>query len=541
MIDWLPWSSEAFERAGREGKPVLLAMGAAWCEMTRRMDAETYADAECVSLIRDHFVPVRVDLDRHPDVFDRYGMGGSPSTAFLMPAGDIIAGTTLVAPSEMCKILANLGPVFRLKREALQEGIQAREDRIEQVQAHDYPPAESVGPAIFQNTLRGILATVDSTHGGFGSAPKLPLAASVSVVLHAYAETGGADFAQILRKTLDAMAGGALFDAVDGGFFHCALNERWTQPYHAKLLVNQAALLELYARAAILLDRPLYAERAERTWAYVRSRLAAISGLWFAGQASDPAYYADRTLEPPPVDRTIFADANARMASALFAGAACLEKPEWGAAASAAVDGLLALADGDLFHYAVEGRAHRPDLCRDGVAMALALIDRYEWAGDAADLGRAARLLDLCHERFWDGDEGGLRDRSGPAETAPMERPRKHLSDNAAAALADLRLAALTGKPAHRERAGSVLLAFPNYQQDYGHATAEFGVAADWYARPAVEVRLSGPLMRKAALGVPLPRRAVRTEPVGPAVVVHPGHAPVEVRTPEELVRCLKG
>jgi hypothetical protein len=541
MIDWLAWSADAFERAAAEEKPVLLAMGAAWCELTRRMDQETYADQECAALIARHFVPVRVDLDRHPDVFERYGMGASPSTAFLMPDGRIIAGTTVIAPREMRRILSNLGPTFRFQSRRLAEEIDGREERIDKVRRPDYPPAESVGPAIFQQTVRGIVATYDATHGGFGQAPKLPMAASLEVLLQAYAETGGADFARMLTGTLDAMAEGALFDPVDGGFFSASINERWSQPYHAKLLATQAGLLRVYARAAILLDRPVYLDRAERTWNYAATTLGLPeTPLLAAGQASDPGYYAREgawraSAAPPPVDRTIFADANAQMASALLAADAALDRPEWGARGLAIVEAL----DGD-FHYVEGGVRRRDDLLRDPVRVALACLDAHEATGRPELLDRARRLLDRAHARFWDAEAGGLKDHA--AERAPglMARPHKEFADNAAAALADLRLAALAGEPAFRERAGRVLLSFPNFQYDYGHATAELAVAADWYVRPLVEVRLpagADAAWRRAARAGAVPRRVVRT--VGSRVEIAgrdgaPG-------SPEELKRWLTG
>ena len=37
-IQWLEWGPDAFARAATEQKPVLLAIGAAWCRWTEEMD-----------------------------------------------------------------------------------------------------------------------------------------------------------------------------------------------------------------------------------------------------------------------------------------------------------------------------------------------------------------------------------------------------------------------------------------------------------------------------------------------------------------------
>src|SRR6266567_3294500 len=108
MIAWLPWSTDAFSRAAREGKPVLLSITAAWCHACHEMDRTTYADPEVAALVRDRFVAIRVDTDRRPDINERYNLGGWPTTAFLTAEGDVIAGDTFVPPDRMRGVLARV-------------------------------------------------------------------------------------------------------------------------------------------------------------------------------------------------------------------------------------------------------------------------------------------------------------------------------------------------------------------------------------------------------------------------------------------------
>ena len=114
-IAWLPWSADAFARAARESKPVLLSITAAWCQACHEMDRTTYADPEVVALVRDRFVAVRVDTDRRPDINERYNLGGWPTTAFLTSSGDVIAGSTFLPADRMTAVLnrvADALPVF---------------------------------------------------------------------------------------------------------------------------------------------------------------------------------------------------------------------------------------------------------------------------------------------------------------------------------------------------------------------------------------------------------------------------------------------
>src|SRR4026209_2483032 len=111
MIDWVPWSAEAFGRAASERKPVLLSITAAWCQACHEMDRTTYADPEVASLVGARFVAVRVDTDRRPDINERYNRGGWPTTAFLTPEGELITGGTFVPVDRMVAVLTRVASV----------------------------------------------------------------------------------------------------------------------------------------------------------------------------------------------------------------------------------------------------------------------------------------------------------------------------------------------------------------------------------------------------------------------------------------------
>src|SRR3989344_7951933 len=104
-VNWLEWCNESFEKAKREDKPVLLDLTAVWCHWCHVMDSTSYSDEDCANIINDDFVPIKVYIDKRPDIKERYNMGGFPSTVFLNPDGYIIAGETYVAPERMKLLL----------------------------------------------------------------------------------------------------------------------------------------------------------------------------------------------------------------------------------------------------------------------------------------------------------------------------------------------------------------------------------------------------------------------------------------------------
>src|SRR5512134_6074 len=101
-VDWYPWGEEAFEKARREDKPVLLSIGYSACHWCHVMAHESFEDEQIAQLMNEHFVNIKVDREERPDV-DRLYMqalhslgeqGGWPLTMFLTPDGRPFWGGT---------------------------------------------------------------------------------------------------------------------------------------------------------------------------------------------------------------------------------------------------------------------------------------------------------------------------------------------------------------------------------------------------------------------------------------------------------------
>src|SRR5918992_335405 len=106
-VDWYPWGEEAFERARREDKPILLSVGYAACHWCHVMAHESFEDEGTARLMNERFVNVKVDREERPDVDGIYmqavqamtGHGGWPMTVFLTPDGAPFYGGTNFPPA----------------------------------------------------------------------------------------------------------------------------------------------------------------------------------------------------------------------------------------------------------------------------------------------------------------------------------------------------------------------------------------------------------------------------------------------------------
>jgi len=87
-IAWQSWSAEAFARARRQHKLVLVDVGIEGCTACRWMEEATYADPRVRVRLAAHFVTIQVDADVRPDLGERFSRWGWPATVFFSPEGE---------------------------------------------------------------------------------------------------------------------------------------------------------------------------------------------------------------------------------------------------------------------------------------------------------------------------------------------------------------------------------------------------------------------------------------------------------------------
>src|SRR6185436_2368066 len=126
---------------------------------------------------------------------------------------------------------------------------------------------------------------------------------------------------------------------------------------------------------------------------------------------------------------------------------------------------------------------------RDPIALAGALLDAYDHTGTRKYLDTADTMMEDVLRRFWSDAEKGVVDRAVDAiERGDLSRLKKNIPENSAAAENFARLWRITGEERHKKCAEKILLSYPDFEDSYGHPTAEYALAADWIVRPAEEV-----------------------------------------------------
>jgi uncharacterized protein YyaL (SSP411 family) len=123
------------------------------------------------------------------------------------------------------------------------------------------------------------------------------------------------------------------------------------------------------------------------------------------------------------------------------------------------------------------------------------MIDAFEYTQDARWLEHATLLASILEGRFRDAETGALRDRpAGDAPVRSLEEPLFPITDsptasgNGAAALALMRLAALTGDATTLDVGAGILRAFAGVPSRLLAAAATYAKAVTWAVRPVTTV-----------------------------------------------------
>ncbi len=510
-IGWRPWGEKAFQEAQVADKPVLLAISAVWCHWCHVMDETSYSDADVIRLVNERYVPIRVDNDERPDVNRRYNMGGWPSTVFLTPDGEIVHGGTYVPPDAMRSYLGSVADLWSTQRSELAQRVAELREKENEARA---PKSGDLTFQIVDQVGSLVRGQYDPQFGGFGREPKFPQPRLRRFLLDEHRRFGYPEIATMLHRTLGAMAGGGMYDHVEGGFFRYSTTRQWEIPHYEKMLEDNAELLSIYAEA----HRSFPTAGYDRVVGDVIRWMDAVmwqpdKRLWAGSQDADEHYY---TLDSAPerakhdvpfVDRTAYTGWNALAASAYWAawnatGDDAFETRAHDAMGSIA-RGLWDTETKSLHHFDAAEGTKVVDLLGDVAADLAASLDAYETGIHPGALGGAKRMAMTLRDRLEDRAAGGFFDapeKSGePGRLSRRERP---IEENALAADGLLRLAALSGEDEWRELALRALRSFVGEYRQWGQFAASYANAvARALAEPLV-VAVVGPADDAVASGL---------------------------------------
>ncbi|WP_158865129.1 thioredoxin domain-containing protein [Leifsonia sp. AG29] len=436
-VDWFPWGAEAFAEARRRDVPIVVSIGYATCHWCHVMARESFSDPQLAAELNSRFVAIKVDREEHPEVDAAYlsaasaftGNLGWPLTVFATPSGRAFFAGTYFPPvptggrASFRQVLDAVWDAWTERRTDVDRDAgtvaeaMAAASRAAQEQS-DLPTMHDLDAAV------GLLERAeDPEFGGFGTAPKFPVAPVLGFLL---TRPSGRSLG---LRTLQCMAASPLRDPVDGGFFRYATRRDWSEPHYERMLYDNALLLDAYSTAWQQTGADWAEEAADGIVRFLLGVLRRRGGGFGSAQDSEStidgarvegAYYtsgvAERArLEAPPVDGKVLTGWNGFAIAALARAARILARPAWLAAAREAALFLLdhhRREDGTLLRVSLDGRASEAGATlEDYGGLAWGLLELAAADGDPAAASAARDLVDLC------------LDAARTAEACPFETP----------------------------------------------------------------------------------------------------------------------
>ena len=290
-VAWQAWGPEAFAVAKRENKPVLLSVGYAACHWCHVMAHESFENEETARLMNELFVNIKVDREERPDVDVLYQQalalmgehGGWPLTMFLTPQGEPFWGGTYFPPTPrygrpgLPQVLQTIAQVYRDDPDRVAHNVAALTEALGRLSRN--AAGQGIPLDLIDQAADRVLREVDPLEGGIGDAPKFPQCPTLKLLWRAWTRRRVERFREAVELTLDKMCQGGIYDHLGGGFARYAVDRQWLVPHFEKMLYDNAQILDLLTWAWQDSGRPLYAERARETVAWVlREMIAAADG-----------------------------------------------------------------------------------------------------------------------------------------------------------------------------------------------------------------------------------------------------------------------
>ncbi len=299
-VDWYPWGEEAFARARKEKKPILLSIGYSSCHWCHVMAKESFEDETIAQIMNERFINIKVDREERPDIDEIYmnavqlmtGSGGWPLTVFLTPNLIPFHAGTYFPPEDRGR-MPGFKKVLRIVSEYYHSHLGDVEKMASQIKralqqvVSISPHQEALDEKVFTHAFDTLQKEFDPLYGGFGRSPKFPNSLALSFLLRYWKGTGSKEALRIVEGTLEKMAEGGIYDHLGGGFHRYSVDERWLIPHFEKMLYDNALLSRTYFEAYQATQKEKYRRVGEEILQYVLREMRSPEGGFYSTQDAD--------------------------------------------------------------------------------------------------------------------------------------------------------------------------------------------------------------------------------------------------------------
>ncbi len=297
-VNWYPWCEEAFWQAKAENKPIFLSIGYSTCHWCHVMAHESFEDNKTAEILNKHFISIKVDREERPDIDSVYmsvcqaftGSGGWPMSIFMTwDKKPFFAGTYFPPQSRygMPSFSELLNTIANQWYSNQKDLLESAEEIIKHLINTQSDKKVQTNSGLIQRAVQIFEHTFDSTHGGFGNAPKFPTPHNL-LFLMLYAKlNNNSSTLKIAEKTLLQMRKGGIFDHIGYGFSRYSTDKYYLAPHFEKMLYDNALLIIAYASAYSITNNDIFLDTAEKTAEYILNEMTSAGGGFYSAQDAD--------------------------------------------------------------------------------------------------------------------------------------------------------------------------------------------------------------------------------------------------------------
>ncbi|HCF71742.1 MAG TPA: hypothetical protein DER33_09215 [Syntrophomonas sp.] len=262
------------------------------------MAHESFEDEEVAKLLNDDYLCIKVDREERPDIDHIYmsvcqamtGQGGWPLTIIMTPdQKPFFAATYLPKKSGrmvgLMELLPRVAQMWREQRDLiLNSG-----DKIYNwmKDAQQTVQAGAVTEELLHLAFESLATNFDQDYGGFGSAPKFPSPHNLMFLLRYNLLTEDGEALTMVRKTLESMYRGGIYDHIGFGFARYSTDKCWLVPHFEKMLYDNALLAMAYLEAFQISGEDLYKQVAGEIFTYVLRDMTSPEGGFYSAEDAD--------------------------------------------------------------------------------------------------------------------------------------------------------------------------------------------------------------------------------------------------------------
>lgn len=313
-IPWQEFNQHAFDLASAQHKPVLLDLGASWCHWCHVMDDSTYDNPAVINYLAQHYICIKANQDKRPDLYAKYKDYGWPATIIFHEDGrELLKQAGYFSPADFLPLLQKTYNSYRY--------IEPQKKSVTNVVV---PGKWSAATAAF--VKKNFFTYLDMTNGGYDMQQHfLEYDGIAYAIRHATTDP-------LLKKWLPLTIHGSyrINDPAWGGVYQYSTNGDWEHPHFEKILSIQARYIKIYAQYYAATKDSSALQQANHIVHYLNTFLHSNEQLYFNSQDADlkagehaGGYFALSAEERaakgiPKIDSTCYAKENAQLADALL-------------------------------------------------------------------------------------------------------------------------------------------------------------------------------------------------------------------------------